>query len=317
MRIGAVSDLHIDLHPFGGRTAEILSDLAAERNLDALLIAGDIAGYCETTDRFVTELEERLRARGRCRLFFCLGNHDVWNREEPGLTMNGVIRRMRRQEGFLQNDLVPLTDRTVLVAGLGWWDFSLADRTRFTDDDLLRYAYGGREWRSHAFTAIDGGEDDRALARRWNAELRALVRSVPDKNVVLMTHMINHPAFKVPPDHPNYRIFCYFNGYLGSEELFDVAREPNVTVAISGHVHFRGAVTERGTYYTCPNLGGPLEFLYRVPKEILEPEWRRVRREFPADARPWDVNAALREMPETLETLRFHLANAMDTIEID
>ncbi len=316
MRLGAISDLHIDLHPCGDRTAEFLADLTEEREIDALLIAGDIAGYWKTTDRFVTELEERLAEKGKTRIYFCLGNHDVWNREEPGLSMEEAIRRMRTHDGFLQNDLVRLTDRTCLVAGIGWWDFSLADRERFSDEDLLRYSYGGREWRSHAWTDT-GGTDDRVLAKRWNDDLRALVRSVPDRNVVLMTHMINHPAFKVPADHPNYRIFCYFNGYLGSEDLFAIAREPNVKAAVSGHVHFRGTRTEDGTYYTCPNLGSPFEFLYRIPADILEPEWKRLREALPGDARPWDVNATLRDMPETPETLRFHLADALDTFEID
>ena len=59
MRLGAISDLHIDLHPCGSRIAEFLADLA-----DALLIAGDIAGYCGTTDRFMAELEERLEEKG-------------------------------------------------------------------------------------------------------------------------------------------------------------------------------------------------------------------------------------------------------------
>ena len=316
MRLGAISDLHIDLHPCGSRIAEFLADLAEERGLDALLIAGDVAGYCGTTDRFMAELEKRLEEKGGIPVWFCLGNHDVWNREEPGLTMDEAIRRMRSRKGFLQNDIVPLTGRTCLVAGIGWWDFSLADRTRFTDEDLLRYSFGGREWRSHGWTDT-GGIDDRELTKRWNDELLALVRSVPDKDVVLMTHMINHPAYKVPADHPNYAIFCYFNGYLGSEGLFEIAREPNVKAAISGHVHFRGRTEENGTVYTCPNLGGPAEFLYRVPEELLAPEWREKRAALPADAKPWEVNALLRPMDETPETLRFHVENALDIIEIE
>lgn len=317
MNLAIISDLHIDLHPEGQRIAEYLVNAVLEKGGDALLIAGDISGAASKTSAFVEEVEARFFAKKKeLPVFFCLGNHDVWNCEEPNLTVSGAFRRMRGHKGFLQNDLVSLTDKTVLVAGLGWWDFSLRDKDLFTEADLMTYSYGGKSWKSHLWADTEG-EDDRALCHRWNEELRALIRSVPDKNVVLMTHMINHAAFSVPKTHPNYALFCYYNGYIGSEELNEIAREPNVSVAVSGHIHHRGAFVENGTYYTCPNLGIPREFTTRIPDALLPNEMRAVKAALPKDATEWDIRTALLEMPETPEILNFHIHDALDIVRID
>jgi len=259
MKVAVISDLHSDMHPHGSEMVSILAEEVNRLGADVLLIAGDVSEYYRRTKNFINELQQITQAK----VYFCLGNHDLWNKHEKGLSVPQLVARLRTGEeaceGFLHNDAVELSDDVVLVAGCAWYDFTFAEQGMFTMEDFERQEYMGRPWRSKYLTN-HAGLSDIEVTNRWNDELAALVRKYPDKKVILMTHMVNHPAFLVQPGHPKYELFRYFNGLLGNAGLYELTKEENVVVAISGHVHFCNSFREDGTYYMCRCLGSYHEF---------------------------------------------------------
>jgi len=78
MRIGVISDLHVDLNEEAssqGAVVASLSAASARRGAELLIVAGDIANRYDTSLRTLAALE----AASGLRVLFVPGNHDVWN----------------------------------------------------------------------------------------------------------------------------------------------------------------------------------------------------------------------------------------------
>jgi len=239
MRIGVISDIHIDEQKDETVFEQIFSDCINESRADVFLIAGDISEYYIRSLNFL----KRLRKKINCKLYFCPGNHDLWSKFEPEKTVDDIIDYMNSKdgdEGFVQNKAVPLCEDTVLIAGCGWYDYTFSYQDIFTKQQLREKKYMGRQ---------------------WNAKLLSLIDFYSDYNVIFMTHMVNHPSFLVGADHEKYEMFRYFNGFMGSQSLYEITKSKNVKFSISGHVHYRKSFyNENGTYYMCRCLGYPGEF---------------------------------------------------------
>ncbi|WP_197073662.1 hypothetical protein NYE80_07795 [Paenibacillus sp. FSL H7-0357] len=77
------------------------------------------------------------------------------------------------------------------------------------------------------------------------------------KNIIIVTHMLTHPFFKVPL--PNKR-WEYFNAFLGSTEYLNLCRKYKVRYSIMGHVHYRKQHRDQGTEFICACLGNRNEW---------------------------------------------------------
>lgn len=267
MKIAVISDIHIDEQEdelaFEDRFVHCVNSL----NVDCLLIAGDISEYYLRTLAFIRRLRERVSAQ----VFFCAGNHDLWSKYEPNLKAQEILDYMGEEKGdpgFLQNSAVALTDKTVLIGSCGWYDYSFAQDGMFSYDELKRREYKGRWWRDSLYAKH--GMDDVDVNRLWNQELQALVDKHQDKDIIFMTHMLNHPGFLVGEFSKQYEIFKYFNAFLGSEGLYDISKNPSIKYAISGHVHYRKSFDEDGTYYMCRCLGYPKEYPFFGGEQELD-----------------------------------------------
>lgn len=255
MKIGVISDIHIDEQKDEMEFEEIFAQCINESEADVILIAGDISEYYKRSLNFI----KRLRGKIHAGIYFCPGNHDLWSKYEPEIHADDITACMREEdEGFLQNDAVFLTENTVLISGCGWYDYSFSSPGMFTVEEMRRKNYMGRQWRDGIYASH--GKNDEDVNSEWNSGLLKLVNDYKDYNVIFMTHMVNHPAFLVSENHEKYKMFQYFNGFLGSQGLYEITKKRNIKYAISGHVHFRKNVTENGTCYMCRCLGYPDEF---------------------------------------------------------
>ncbi|GAB1475260.1 metallophosphoesterase [Bacillota bacterium] len=266
MKVAIVSDIHIDEQQDEKVFEEVFAQCINESGADVLLIAGDISEYYMRTLAFIRRLRKKISAE----LYFCPGNHDLWSKYEPDISVVDVIRYMEGKngdEGFLQNRGVLLTDKTALVAGCGWYDYSFAYPEKFTEDQLSQKCYMDRWWRDGIYAKH--GMADSEVDALWKNQLAQLVESYSDYDIIFMTHMVNHPAFLVGEDHEKYEMFQYFNGFLGSYGLYEVAKSSHIKFAVSGHVHYRKSFTENGIYYMCRCLGYPKEFSAFGGKEDL------------------------------------------------
>ncbi len=254
MRAAVISDIHIDEQRDETGFEEAFAECVNESGADFLLIAGDISEYYLRTLPFVRRLRERISAR----IYFCPGNHDLWSKFESGVDARDILNYMEREPGFLQNKAVLLTDRTVLIGGCGWYDYSFAYPGKFTEDHLEQKNYMGRWWKDGKYARHN--MSDAEVNRLWNSELAALADQYSQYDIIFMTHMVNHPAFLVGEDHPLYEMFQYFNGFMGSSGLYEITKRKNVKYAISGHVHYRKSFMENDVYYMCRCLGYEKEF---------------------------------------------------------
>lgn len=79
MKIGTIADLHFDRH--NKKTSkdylEALVEIVKYKNLDILLIAGDISNHYQLTHQFITQLTKQLDIPVK----FVPGNHDLWEVE--------------------------------------------------------------------------------------------------------------------------------------------------------------------------------------------------------------------------------------------
>ncbi|MDU6507522.1 MAG: metallophosphoesterase, partial [Staphylococcus sp.] len=87
MRIGAISDLHIDRHPKlkSNVYLETLIKVVQHREIDLLLIAGDISNYFRDSYQFIKDLKTALHIA----ILFVPGNHDYWKAED-GTTSQAI-----------------------------------------------------------------------------------------------------------------------------------------------------------------------------------------------------------------------------------
>ena len=78
MRIGLISDLHVDINE-AFPILELTAETAGMQSVDALVIAGDIS---ETQDQTIKAVE-RLQSLCPFPVYYVPGNHDMWNKNCP------------------------------------------------------------------------------------------------------------------------------------------------------------------------------------------------------------------------------------------
>ena len=110
MRIGLISDLHIDINK-DYPIVELTAETAAEQMTDVLVIAGDIS---ETQNQTLQAIE-RLQSLCEFPVYYVPGNHDMWNKNCPECTTEEIDRIYRE-------DLRCLSGKPVILAGNWlWW----------------------------------------------------------------------------------------------------------------------------------------------------------------------------------------------------
>lgn len=254
MKIGILSDIHADMYDSVDLPAQTLAGLADEQSLECLLLAGDISEDYEKTIRFVNCFHES----SRCRLLWVAGNHELWSRYHPRENIVQIMEHYREEPGFLDNQAAPLGNGWVVVGGCGWYDYSFAD-AHFSYDQLAKRFYNEKTWMDSRYVYL--GMSD---AEFHDRQIRALSRQLEncrESKVILMTHMVNNPNLIVPHGMPNWKKWEYFNGFLGSWELYRLSQHPAVRIAVCGHVHFRKNIEENGLIYYCRCLGSRSEFV--------------------------------------------------------
>lgn len=268
MRIGFISDIHVDINRIGGE--EIVTDLLAaesrRRKLDILLIAGDISSDYRLTLKTV----DRLLAESGAKVYFIPGNHDIWNEQHPELKASDTYGALLAHPANIARGPVLLDGNWAIVGDLGWYDFAYGDPS-FSFDDFDRMQYGERTWRDKIMSIWDRGTLD--VHKMFVERLGRALDSVSGRKVIMATHVVQVPEFTVsPPD----TMWKYFNAFLGSPEYGKLSQERGVAISVCGHVHYRKTARKGGTEFVCPCLGYTTEWAARdgqpadPAKEIAE-----------------------------------------------
>lgn len=254
MKLGVISDLHIDRHQTYSSEIYLkyLIEVIEKARVSLIIIAGDISNNSERTLAFINQLDAAITAQ----VAFVPGNHDIWRNKEDTTTTEAILKRYREHPLCLMHAPIIRGDWCIRWH-MGWFDYAYAD-ARFSDEKLQRGKHYGATWQDLVHT--DFTEEASVRAMHYADEVNKQLEQYQGKKVILVTHFVTHPAFLVPTPH---RVFDFFNGFIGTQSFDALFERYPIRYSIMGHVHFRKVVHEENTSYIAACLGYPRE--WRTP----------------------------------------------------
>lgn len=250
MRIGIISDLHIDANNRALKTGEnfvdLLADLLRKEQVDLLLHAGDVASDYRISQKFNEDLEE---AAG-LPILFVPGNHDLWSRKNKEENTLKIWNSFKEAENSLIGRPRILNDKWAVVGNMGWYDYSFADQEKYSPEEFEAGKYRFGFWNDKKY--IHFPWSDQELTQLTYNQLKEDIEAVQDKNIIMMTHVASHPGFVVPLPH---KLYDFFNAYMGSRLYAELYQDYPVKYNIMGHVHFRHTLEEDGVTHIMACLG--------------------------------------------------------------
>jgi len=253
MRIGAISDLHVDLNAgeAGPLTfARHLSAAARKLGADLLLIAGDVSNRYDLTLRTL----EAIQASTGLQVLFVPGNHDLWN-EAPARPFGEAWsagdshEALKTFPGNLARGPMDLPGGWTVAGTAGWYDFGFG-HLRYSVEEFERMSIAERLWQDKINARWD--RPTRQVHRGFLEELERHLAACRGRRLILVTHVVPLEAFTVRP--PN-ALWEYLNAFLGSPAYGELALRRGVEVAVCGHVHYRRQARLGRTRFIASCLG--------------------------------------------------------------
>lgn len=261
MKLGFISDLHIDKTPtLANEIMEVLLREIDAQQLDRLYIGGDISNDIADTFRFV----EQLQRLAGVPIYFIPGNHDLWQKGD-GVDSWEIVQEIKNHPQSVQDKTQILREDLHLVSHMGWYNYAYFNRERFEESQVQRGVFKGVTWQDQRF--VNWGMTDPEVSRLFAEQVGEQLASIPEgSDIILMSHVITHPAFIVPM--PN-RIFDFFNGYIATNDWKEFYENYPITHSIQGHVHIRHQLQAGNTRLVGNSLGYPREWWTQdLKKEI-------------------------------------------------
>lgn len=247
MRVGMISDLHIDYSRY--QLAEWIRELdrvCQAQAVELLVLGGDITNDATQTIATVEQLQAELGLP----VYFIPGNHDYWQDAKAPKDTWGIHERFRQHPQCLMHAPLRLSDQVTLVGHPLWYNHAIYDRDQFTPEQIERGRYKLSTWQDKR--RMDWGLPDQAVSARFAQELVAQLDQVTTPEIWLVTHMVTHPLMTIPMPH---RAFDFFNAYIATDALKPIYPIYPITLSVMGHVHIRHRLTEDGVTYVTNCLG--------------------------------------------------------------
>ncbi|ETT40317.1 MULTISPECIES: metallophosphoesterase [Paenibacillus] len=256
MNLGIISDLHVDLNkqPQDLPVQEALLEVVKERELTHLIVAGDISNDSHLSLSVLHELRER----SGIPVLFVPGNHDYWSKENGITDTWEIYKAYQSFPGCLSEQPYILNDEWVVIGNTGWYDYTLGEPT-YGSADFEKMKFADRTWQDSIY--VHWGRSNSDMHRYFYEAMERELAEHQGKQIILVTHMLGHPFFKVPMPHPRWE---YFNAFLGSAEYADLYVKYNVHYAVMGHVHYRKKHVHQNTEMVCACLGYRQEWTQEV-----------------------------------------------------
>lgn len=238
MRIGTVSDLHIDRNSdyTDDDLISTFSEVIQNQKIDMLLIAGDISNHYLKTNAFLKNIEDR----SGIPVIFVPGNHDYWARDHYLKDTNRIDDFFNKQTYSLVGNPRSLNSDWAVVGSPGWYDYGYGNTDLYDEKAFARKQYGFASWNDKHY--VNWGRSDQEVSSEMLSQLYEDLESVKNKNIILMTHIATHSEFVMPLPH---RVYNYANAFLGAKTYESIYADfPTIRYSIMGHVHFRKIINE-------------------------------------------------------------------------
>ncbi|WP_208560933.1 metallophosphoesterase [Marinilactibacillus kalidii] len=266
MKIGMISDLHVDINQ---KTLEpnqtalsLIIDLVMKHELDILLIAGDISNHYKESQLFIEHIQTATKAE----VYFTPGNHDYWSKDHEVKDTNIIDNYFMSKQQSLVGKPKIINEKWAIVGTPGWYDYGYGDHDQYTVEQFEKKKYKFASWNDRHY--VDWGVDDQTVSKKMLKQLIKDIEATEGRQLILMTHVATHPEFVVPL--PN-RIYDYANGFLGAksyEYLYD--QYPTIKYSLMGHVHFRKTFREGDRTFIVACLGNKRHWRHKNFKAQLE-----------------------------------------------
>ena len=261
MRIGILSDIHVDINEDAGQPVmEGLKAAITSKGIDKMLIAGDMSSDYTLTLASLREIEEDTGVE----CLFVPGNHDIWNENHPDITAWDAYAWLKAHNGNLVNGPRSLIGDWVAVGDLGWYDYSFGSPA-FSVEDFDRMQIDDRLWQDKVKAVW--GRPTREMHAYFYDKLKRQLHNLRGKKIILVIHVLPVQEFTVqPPD----RMWSYLNAFLGSAQYGELALEHGVRYVICGHVHYRMQKRIHNTEFICNCLNYSDQWIKLSPEREID-----------------------------------------------
>lgn len=259
MRIGVISDIHIDRNKDYPVTA-VLAKKAQEKSLAFLFIAGDISNQYSITIDFMKRITELTGIP----VYFVPGNHDMWDQENAYHDSRRIYQQYQEHPACLINKRLFLGNDWAVVGDIGWYDYSFGNE-KYPKEDFEKKRMYDRTWQDSVY--IHWHQTDAQVHQDMLRRLEKQLMETQGKQQIVITHMVTKGLFTVPEEREMWR---YFNAFLGSKDYSDLFERYHVKYSVMGHVHFRKRHVENGTTYICSCLNYHTEWKSRDCESEIE-----------------------------------------------
>lgn len=248
MRIGFISDLHIDRnHQVSPKEyLKMMQQTIITQDLESLVIGGDISNHYSTTINFV----EHLQNQTNIPVYFIPGNHDFWEEKEVEKNTREIYRLFKEHPQSLVESPIQLTDEYTLVGHPGWYNHAVYDKEQFSPADVEHGKFRWTYWQDKL--RMDWEMSDQDISKYFTQVIEKDLEKVTTKNIILQTHVVTVPEFTMPMPH---RIFDFFNAFMATSDLKHVHEEFPITHQFMGHIHFREKIMRDQTQFITNSLG--------------------------------------------------------------
>ena len=250
MKSAIISDIHVDINK-DYKVVEAISEYVHEHEIELLLIAGDITNHVKETIKVIAELERQSGAK----VLYVPGNHDMWDEDKEYNNNDEIYQQFLEDEHCLSGRCFE-TDQHIIIGDVGWYDYSFGNHEKYTDEDFDKMSIGDRTFLDFLYNTW--AQKNKEHSDHFVEKLQKLITEHPEKDIVVMTHVLSHEAFLVPESMGDW---SYLNAFLGSKKLKDLCLKNKVRYAICGHVHYRKNVDEEQTTWLCRCLNYHNEWL--------------------------------------------------------
>lgn len=248
MRIGFISDLHIDrnMEVAPEQYLKILRQTITEQDLEMLVIGGDILNHYTITFKFVEELQKQAEIP----VYYIPGNHDFWEEKEARKNTRDIYQLYKEHPQSLVESPLQINDAYTLVGHPGWYNHAIYDDEKFSPEEIERGKFRWTYWQDKV--RMDWEMTDQEVSQYFANIIEKDLEKVTTGNIILQTHVVTVPEFTMPMPH---RVFDFFNAYMATSDLKNVHNEYPISHQFMGHVHFREKFLRDRTQFITNSLG--------------------------------------------------------------